>query len=423
MGTSGSSGDCSGLSLPAALRTTVLRTTVCAALRTRVCAALLVGAALAGCSSATPAPPPTASASAAPETRPAPSAPVRAACEVPLPDAWRAAFAAGEVRPPAGERAVLTEVGPKARWTVVQLSGDRRRRAALIQDGGAPRTLLAFADPVEHQLLSADFDGRWAAFAVLEGRTLDSPWTLRVWDEHTGRTRVLARSGGRPGPLPQPVVRAGTVFWAQGTGGGKATVYAAPASPTPAPSSPASSSGGAPRALHTGVLDAPFPAGDLLAWREADASGTATRLSAVSFATLRPAALPAPLARLRNVRAPVSDGQTWAWVAGEQSPALTVWRAGTAAPSARVSGSPGADGVDQLRISGELIAWRTPEAAYALDLRSSAYARITPQYGYAQASDGALAVAHSRGDAKAAGSRPVVQVVRTDRLPGLPGCG
>ncbi|MFI9583053.1 hypothetical protein ACIHCQ_14670 [Streptomyces sp. NPDC052236] len=372
-----------------------------------LCAVLLAGIALTGCSSAAaPAPKPP---------QPTTTSAVRAACEVPLPPTWRTAFAAGELRAPAGERAVLTEVGPAAaRWTVVQLSDNRKkRRAALVQGGGTPRTLLDFADPVEHQLLSADFDGRWAAFAVLEGRTLDSAWTLRVWDEHTGRTRVLARSGGQPGPLPQPVVRGGTVFWAHGTGGGKATVYAAPAS------------GGAPRALHTGVLDAPFAAGGLLAWREADASGKATRLSAISFATLRPAPLPAPLARLRDFRSPAADGSTWAWIAGEREPKLMVWRTGQLLPVAAVAAVAGgtAEGMDQLRVSGDLITWRTPEAAYALDLRSSAYARITPQYGYAQARGGALAIAHTSGDAKAAGSRSVIQVVRADRLPGLPGCG
>ncbi|MET7714933.1 hypothetical protein [Streptomyces sp. NPDC005407] len=396
-------------------------------LRTAACAALLAGIALTGCSPApaptptsastptpTPVPKPAPTKASAPATKPT-TPPPAAACEVPLPAGWRTAFAAGELRAPAGERPVLTEVGPGARWTAVQLSGDRRRRAALIQDGRSPRalrTLLDFADPVEHQLLSADFDGRWAAFAVLEGRTLDSPWTLHVWDERTGRARVLARSGGLPGPLPQPVVRGGTVFWAQGTGGGKAAVRAAPAT------------GGAPRTLHTGVLDAPFPAGGLLAWREADASGTATRLRALSFATLRAVPLPAPLAELRDFRSPVSDGTTWAWIAGEQQPTLMVWRTGQHAPVARVTGgAAAAEGIDQLRISGDLITWRTPEAAYALDLRSAAYSRITPRYGYAQARDGALAIAHSRGDAKSAGSRSVIQVVRTERLPGLPRCG
>lgn len=144
-------------------------------------------------------------------------------------------------------------------------------------------------------------------------------------------------------------------------GGGKATVYAAPAS------------GGAPRALHTGVLDAPFAAGGLPAWREAEASGTATRLSAVSFATLRPAPLPAPLVRLRDFRSPAADtvdGSTCAWIAGEREPKLTVWRTGQPVPVTAVTGA--AEGMDQLRVSGDLITWRTPEAAYALDLRSSA---------------------------------------------------
>ncbi|MFE1234191.1 hypothetical protein [Streptomyces sp. NPDC058745] len=383
---------------------------------------LLTGILLAGCSSGRAAPDPTtapdraaaadgttaprAPSGVASPTRPGPGT-LAAACEVRLPAAWSSALDAGEVRTPSAERAVLTDTGPG--WTAVQLSGPGGRRAALVPADGAPRTLLRLADPVEHQLLAADFDGRrWAAFAVLEGRTLDSPWSLYVWDGSTGRARRLARAD-RPGPLPHPVVSGGTVHWAQGVGDGKATVYAAPAT------------GGAPRALHTGVLDTPFTAGGLLVWREA--AGAATRLAAVSLTGLRAAALPAPLAGLRDVRSVVSDGTTWAWVAGESEPALMVWRTGDARPTAVVTRSPAVDGMDQLRVSGRLVTWRTPETSYALDLGSGSYTRITPAYGYAQARDGALAVAYSLGNAKANGSRPVIQVVDAGRLPGLPGCG
>ncbi|MEU6704109.1 hypothetical protein [Streptomyces wuyuanensis] len=343
---------------------------------------------------------------------------VRAACEAPLPESWRSALAAGEFRAPTGQRAVLTEVGPRARWTVVQLSDGRSRRAALVEDSEAPRTLLTFTDPVEHQLLAADVsaDGRWTAFAVLEGRTLDSPWSLYVQDAEGGMRR-LARST-LPGPLPQPVVRDGSVFWAQGTGKGRATIFASPIRP------PGSGDRApAPRALHSGVIDAPFAAGGLLAWREASADGRSTKLSALSFATLRPAGLPGPLAALRDLRSPASDGTTWAWIEDEQDagePRLVVWRQGQSSPVARLSGAPAAEGLDQLRISGELITWRTPEAAYALDLRTSAYTRITPQYGYAQARVGALAVAYNKDLTKGPGARSVIQVVRADRLPRLP---
>lgn len=372
---------------------------------------LLTGALLlAGCSSGGTGPgsPParTPPASAAPS---APSSGVRAAaCQVALPAAWRAAFAAGAYRPPGGEHAVLTETGPG--WTALQLTGSPGRRAVLVRRGeAAPRTLLRFADPVEHQLLAADFDGRrWAVFAVLEGRTLDSPWSLYVWDATTGTSRRLARAD-RPGPLPRPVVHDGTVVWAQGTGSGKATVFAAPAE------------GGAARAWHTGVLDTPFTAGGLLVWREA--AGGGTRLAAVSLRDGHPAALPPPLAALRDIRSAVSDGTTWAWVAGETAPRLMVWRAGEARPTAAVTTSPAVDGMDQLRVSGRLVTWRTPETSYGLDLASGAYAEITPAYGYAQAAGGALALAYSAGDAKAAGARPVIQVVDANRLPGLPRCG
>ncbi|MFI9002432.1 hypothetical protein [Streptomyces sp. NPDC053541] len=427
--------------------------------RSRASALLLAGALLAGCSPGAgrgDGPPPDR-----PADRPAPRAAVRAAaaCEVPLPESWQRAFAAGEYRAPAGQRAVLVDTGPG--WTALQLTGGGTgsgggRRAALVPGrGGAPRTLLRFADPVEHQLLAADHDGRrWAAFAVLEGRTLDSPWSLYVWDAATGRTRRLARAD-RPGPLPRPVVRDGTVVWAQGTGGGRATVFAAPAA------------GGPTRAWRTAVLDTPFAAGGLLVWREA--AGGHTRPVAVALTDGRPAALPAPIAALRDVRALVSDGTTWAWVAGETAPRLMVWRPGEARPFAAVTASPAVDGMDQLRIAGRLVTWRTPETSYALDLgspggpaadagsgpgsgsgpgqgsgsgpgqgsgsvlgsspasgsgsASGSYARITPPYGYAAASGNALALAYSVGNAKTPGARPVIRVVDAARLPALPPCG
>ncbi|MFG2331312.1 hypothetical protein ACGFMM_16990 [Streptomyces sp. NPDC048604] len=366
-------------------------------------ALLLAGAPAAGCAPAGPAPRPDP----APPPRPLATPRTLAdACEVPLPAAWRAALDAGALRTPGGARAVLADAGPG--WTAVQLTEDGRRRAALLAGGAPPRTLLTLADPVEHQLLAADFDGRHAVFAVLEGRTLDSPWSLYAWDSRTGAARRLARAD-RPGPLPRPVLRDATVFWAQGVGDGRATVYAVPAA------------GGPRRSVHTGVLDAPFAAGRLLVWREA--AGAGTRLTAVDRVSLRPAALPAPIAALRDVRAVASDGTTWAWVAGEAEQRLMVWRTGDARPVAAVTGSPGADGVDQVRVNGRLVTWRTPETSYALEPTAGSYTRITPPYGYAQGAGGSLAVAYSEGNAKAAGARAVIQVVRSDGLPGLPGCG
>ncbi|MFD9035784.1 hypothetical protein ACFVZW_32270, partial [Streptomyces sp. NPDC059567] len=83
---------------------------------------LLAGILMAGCSSARPDPEPTPRESSAPAPRPTALA---AACEVRLPASWSSALAAGELRAPAGERAVLTDTGPG--WTAVQLTAAGQR--------------------------------------------------------------------------------------------------------------------------------------------------------------------------------------------------------------------------------------------------------------------------------------------------------
>ena len=93
--------------------------------------------------------------------------------------------------------------------------------------------------------------------------------------------------------------------------------------------------GGAPRALRTGVMDAPIVAGDLLVWRESVGSGT--RLAAVSRTGARAAALPDG----RAFAAKVEDGAARAlgpvlatvlrfW--GFDGPAVRRWAPGSVPP-------------------------------------------------------------------------------------------
>ncbi|WBB63437.1 hypothetical protein O7599_13315 [Streptomyces sp. WMMC500] len=383
---------------------------------------------------------PSRTRTAAPSTAAPPTGePVRdRACEVALPDGWSDALADGRVPAPRGERTVLTEVGPGAGWAVLQstaaasasASGDGR--SVVLREGDEQRSVMRLADPVEHQLGSADFDGRWLVFDVVEGRRLESLWTLYAWDATTGRREAVAEAaaeaaeGGQsavPGPFVQAVVRSGRLFWAQGTGGGRSAVYARDLGP-----------GGERRTVYEGVVDTPFAAGGLLVWlRQGESSSgrPETRLAAVSMDTMRRAELPGPIAGLRNVRYVASDGRTWAWAGGDADrPRLYVWREGWPKPLALVRGEGGGavpepelGGIDQVGVSGEVVTWRTTEAAWALDLRSRSYTRITPRYGYALARDGGLGVAYPEGEAKAAEAKDVVQLTRTSTLPPLPGCG
>ncbi|AUH40905.1 hypothetical protein [Streptomyces sp. CMB-StM0423] len=363
-----------------------------------------------------------------PTAAPPTGAPVRdRACEVELPGGWSDALADGRVPVPEGERAVLTEVGPGAGWSVLQSSG--ADRSIVLREGDEERRVMRLADPVEHQVGSADFDGRWLVFDVVKGRQLESPWTLYAWDATSGRRKAVAEAESAadgqsavPGPFVQAVVRSGRLFWAQGTGGGRSAVYARDLG------------GGERRTVYEGVVDTPFAAGGLLVWlrqSESPSGDPETRLSAVSTDTLRRAELPAPIAALRNVRYLASDGRTWAWAGGEPDrPRLYVWREGWPKPLPLVRGGsagavaePELGGIDQVQVSGEVVTWRTTEAAWALDLRSRAYTRITPGYGYALARDGGLGVAYPEGEAKAANAKDAIQLTETATLPPLPACG
>ncbi|WP_326649206.1 hypothetical protein [Streptomyces sp. NBC_01750] len=88
-----------------------------------------------------------------------------------------------------------------------------------------------------------------------------------------------------------------------------------------------------------------------------------------------------------------------------------------------MTGSAAAKGIDRVRIGGELVTWRTPEAAYALGLRYAAYPPHYPAVRLRPGQRQCAGVAHSEGDTKAAGSRSVIRVVRADRLPKPPKCG
>ncbi|WP_419997490.1 hypothetical protein [Streptomyces boninensis] len=342
------------------------------------------------------------------------------ACAVKLPAGWRKALGDGEIDPAAdGAREVLTAVGPGAAWAVVQSTDAGERTLQFVPESGERRDVAELGDPVEDQVDAADYDGRWLAYDLVRGRQAQSPWELVAWDAQSGKSKVVARADrdgegqAVPGPFVQPVVRSGRVFWAQGIGGGKSAVYAEDLG-----------KGGKRTTLYKGVADVPFAAGGVLVWPQAQGKGgTDIHLAAASLDSLKPAELPPPIARLRGVRVAGSDGRTWAWVGGKQGTELRVWRPGWKTPATLVAdASEAVNGMDQVQVSGDLVTWRSTEAAWALDLRSRSYTRVTPQYGYAQARDDAIGVSYAEGEAKSAESTAVNAVVQAGELPALPRC-
>ncbi len=167
------------------------------------------------------------------------------------------------------------------------------------------------------------------------------------------------------------------------------------------------------RVAHIGHEGAPFIAGDLLVWPEAFAPDTPTRLVAVDLKTLKPAALPGPLAELRDPQEMSADGRTFAWATKDRTK-LMAWREGWAASRVIVE-NPEGNPVTWPKVSGETVSW-VDERTYTADLRSGSYAPMTKQYGGAETWGGLLHI----GLPKSAGTSYHLD---TSKLPPLPTCG
>jgi len=170
------------------------------------------------------------------------------------------------------------------------------------------------------------------------------------------------------------------------------------------------------RAGHPG---APFRYGDDLVWPESPRPGALTRLRAVRLATGAPATLPGPLAAVRGPAFVVgTDTGVAAWVDPDVR-TLRVWRAGWSAPvTVRHVGT--GRNVQWVRAAGPLVTWDDGTAQWAADLRSGAYTRLTPRYGYTEAAGDALAVGYA--PATKGGGTAAPSLVRVSALPPLPTC-
>src|SRR6202034_2473726 len=133
-----------------------------------------------------------------------------------------------------------------------------------------------------------------------------------------------------------------------------------------------------------GHAQPPFFDGGLVVWPESDQPGAQTTLRALSLSTGRPAALPAALRAVHGTEFVVTDGTRTAYL----SPGLTqLYYSPRQDEPARLALSlPAGADFANLTMAPDALAWTTSGATYLASTRTGAFARVTPQYGYATGS-------------------------------------
>ncbi|MEV0843224.1 hypothetical protein AB0I55_27240 [Actinocatenispora sera] len=388
---------------------------------------LLAGAALlllAGCDTAADPAPHDGAGSAAsrtPSASPAPpagtavpdAAPAANFCAVPQPASWRRALRSDRLTQRAGEILVVHAVGADGGTAVLDDRTGDERTVVFRRDGHSTR-VLRLAHPDTDQLYGAAFDGRYLVFSVSHNPNDLSAWTLYGWDSVTGgRPRRLAGNAvdaaGNPVPSPllYPVVAGGVAAWTAGRPDGSTALHRY------------TFATGTDEVVRAGHPGAPFLFEGDLVWPESPRPDALTRLHAVRLADGAPARLPATLAAVRGPAFIVGTGSgVAAWVSADVR-TLYVWRPGWR-PPVRVRHVSTGRNVQWVRAAGPLVTWDDGTAQFAADLRTGAFTKLTPRYGYTEASGDALAVGYApaaKGEATAAPS-----LVRVSELAPLPTC-
>jgi hypothetical protein len=386
-----------------------------------VAAALLL---IAGCDTAPdPAPhdgagsgaSPTPSASPAPpvDTAVPDAAPAANFCSVPQPARWRRALHGDRLAQRAGETLVVHAVGGDGGTAVVDDRTGDGRSVVFWRDGRRTR-ILRLGHPDTDQLYGAAFDGRYLVFSVSHNPNDLSAWTLYGWDSVTGGApQRLADnavdSAGHPVPSPllYPVIAAGVAAWTAGRADGRTVLHRY------------SFITGTDEVVRVGHPGAPFLFDADLVWPESPRPDALTELHAVRLADGAPAPLPATLAAVRGPAFIVGTGSgVAAWVSADVR-TLYAWRSGWRAPVTVRHVSTGRN-VQWVRAAGPLVTWDDGTAQFAADLRSGAYTKLTPRYGYTEATGDALAVGYA--PAAKGGSTAAPSLVRVSELPPLPSC-
>jgi hypothetical protein len=347
-----------------------------------------------------------------------PPAPPAAFCPVELPAAWQDAIKVGAVQRREGELLRIVAGGADGASLFAESTIPQGGIAELVwlRDRGRVRRVIRSLDHAAgEQVLGAAFDGRYLVFSVLGTRSDFDHWTLYAWQVPGSEpafeiARAAQDAGGRvlAGPLAFPVVHEGRAAWTQVEPGEVASVHLYDLARR------------RDRVVRRGQVDRPFRMGSLVVWPESDTPGALSHLEAAWFATGRRAELP-PTVRSAVVGAAFvqASDDALVWVTATMQE-LYVWRPGWGGPT-RVLGSPKDRPLQWPHVAGEIVTWDDSTAQFALDLRTGAYARVTPRWGATDAFGPYLEIGFPPPqlvpDAPANDA-----VLDTRALPPLPGC-
>jgi hypothetical protein len=339
---------------------------------------------LGGCSAADPAGPtgPTASGPASsPGASPGapsgsnPADPVLPPCRVDLPTTWSDALRTGVVAPARGE--VLTVALGLSDGSVFAVSDVRGTKHAFVwRHGQDDQVVQDFGKKhPEWQVLGATFDGRYLAYRVDHSYSSFEDFSVYVWDSQaaTGPVEIAHGEPDADGDLMQtpfvdPVLADGWVYWTQ----------TRDADPTHTVLSGYRISDGHVERLSRGYGRAPARFGDTLVWADSAKPASTSSLRMIDLATHQPVPLPAALAGVRGPFYLAGDIDTLAWVGGSKGQQLSVWRSGWPSPRLLVDD---ADSAQFPKIAGDVVVFGAEDAVYAADLRSTSFAKVTPEYG------------------------------------------
>ncbi len=204
----------------------------------------------------------------------------------------------------------------------------------------------------------------WVIWGQLDSHTILNDWSIHVWNQASGASSVLATSrlpDGRfaVGQEPLPVVKNGSVAWAQPVPGtGRYNV---------AQVRVANLTTGRVSVLSTGRVSSPVYAGPYLVWGEVDSAGRYL-LRVADAASLKPVPTPRPLRNPGPLLYMAGSPDYLAWSSGDLN-TLTVWPVG-APRSFQFTQSNSGHPFEFLQIAGHFVLWYTGNGSSVLDLRT-----------------------------------------------------